>query len=570
MAAKGKGTGMGGCCCGGCRAVPSDPREGAGGLQNVIEIQQRCCRCIPKQVCISTTYGGVTTQNLVAKGCGDATYDGDPIQYTTTVDIDDESYALNFRLSVIDGQCYWAWDIPDLSLSDQTLIDQTDEADPETCTHGMTASQCATLSESWTVIDPALEISINEVATLDLQDMVECAGCKCICECMCISIYSRNAETGIFTLVGSNDVVCAVFSRETVSGCGDASFYDLPWIASWVSHGWTISLGDQYDKQVGSHTLVSGTETISGSCTMRDAVWIGDGNEHLIEGETVQVIYEWDIEYRIAKSVKWLGRSYDETSSIEFHGWNWTTSAWDLLSTVDGRPVSTDINRILSHALDSDYTGTAADEGIVKIRLTVQDGTALHTDMIRIVTGECCALTLTPPESVTLEEPAARVPLTLTNACPSPNPFWEVVEDDGTEWFISAGCSWCGGTCGTVATSCCPRPIGNTLFAEITVDCPTCAPATFSVPLSSDGTGALWTGSAVVCGLTFLVNFSCAASGWSISVNNGPCTFSGLASSVDCDEFTVTFGGTLGGGLGCCGPTGDPMISPSIGIVVFE
>lgn len=571
MAAKAKGTGMGGCCCGGCRTTPSDPREGAGGLQNVIEMQQYCCRCIPKQVCISVTYDGVTTLALVPKGCGDATYEGDAIQYTTMIDIEGVSYALNFRLSVIDEQCYIGWDIPDLELSDSTLIDQEDLADPETCTHGMRARQCATFGESWTVIDPALEISINEVATLDLKDLVECAGCTCLCECMCISVASRNPETGIFTIVGSNEIECAVLSRETVSGCGDSSFYDTPWIASWVSHGWTITLGDQYDRQISTHTLLSGTESISGTCTVRDAVWIGDGNEHAIEGETVQVEYEWDIEYRIAKSVKWLGRSYDENSSIEFHAWNWVTSAWDLIATVAGRPVSTDINRIMFKALDADYTGTAANEGVVKIRLTVQDGSALHTDMIRITTGDCCELILTPPESVTLEAMPARIPLTGLNACPSPNPFWQVTEDDDTEWFISASCNWCGTSCGTISTACCPRPLGNQLFAEVTLGCPTCAPATLVVPLSSDGSGAIWEGEVTVCSQTLSLSFSCEGDAWHITalLSNG-CNWAGDASSADCEMFTVTFGGEMSGGLGCCGPTGGEGSTVTIGIVVIE
>lgn len=565
-----KGAGQGGCCCGGCRTPPSDPRAGAGALEKVIEARQRCCTCIPKQVCISVAYDGVTTLALVPKGCGDATYEGDPIQYRTTFVMDDESYTLNFRFSVVDELCYLAWDIPELELSDSTLIDHSDLANPEECNHGMISRQCAHFGESWTVIDPALEIAINEVDSLDLQDLIECAGCICICNCMCISIYSRNSTTGIFTLVGSNDVVCSTFSREAVSGCGITEFYHTPWIASWVSHGWTISIGDMYDRQISTHTVVSGTESVSGTCTVRDAVWLGDGNEHTIEGESIQVVYEWELEHRIAKSFKWVGRSYDEGSVVRFDAWNWVTSAWDLVTSVGGRPVTTPINRAKVINLAASYTGTGVDEGKVKLRLTAHYATALHTDMLRITTGECCALTLTPPESITLEEPPARIPLTLTNACPSPNPFWQVTEDDGTEWYISASCSWCGGTCGTVATTCCPRPLGNNLFAEVTLGCPTCAPIPIAVPLVSGGTGAIWSGTVTICSQTLTVTFSCTETGWHINVTLGTCTYSGTATSVDCDTFTVTFGGILGGGLGCCGPTGDPFATPSIGIMVFE
>jgi hypothetical protein len=571
MVAKGKGTGMGGCCCGGCRTPPSDARSSVGTTQSIIEIQQYCCRCIPKQVCISVTYNDVTSLALVPKGCGSATYLGDPIQYTTLISIDGNSHALNFRLSVIDEQCYLMWDIPSLDLSSQTLIDQDDVVYSEACNHGMRARGCAEFGGTWTVVDPALIISISDVPSLDLQDKIECAGCKCLCDCLCISIGSRNAITGSFTIHGSNEVVCSVFSREFVSGCGNSSFYQTPWLASWSSNGWKIEVGDQYDRQLDTYTIVSGSEAVTSPCTVRDAVWIGDKKEHSITGSSIQVIYDFSIEHRKAKSVKWLGRSYDEGSTIRFDMWNWVTSEWDFLTTVDGRPVTTTINRAMFENLDPKYTGTAANEGKVRVRLTVHYGTALHTDMIRIVTGECCAFKLIPPVEIVLKEPPERIPLTGINACPSPNAFWQLTQDDDTEWFISAGCSWCGGSCGTVATACCPRPLGRNLFAEVTLGCPTCAPTTISVPLTSTGAGAIWTGSTTVCSQTLTLNFSCQGTAWHISalISNG-CNWNGDASAVDCETFTVSFGGTMTGGLGCCGPSGGMGSSVSIGITVFE
>lgn len=570
MVTKGKGTGQGGCCCGGCRTPPVDPRAGVGGLQRVIAAQQYCCRCIPKQVCITVeSYFGIS-QYLVSKGCGDATYDGDPIQYQTNIMIDGEDYLLNIRLSVIDEQCYITWDIPDLDLTGSRLIDPEEQSAEGVCRHGMTAKACSEFGGEWEVLSPAFTLTISDPPSLSLKDLIECAGCDCLCECLCISIYSRNSTTGIFTLVGSNDVICGVLSKETVSGCGDSTFYDTPYIASWESNGWVISLGDQYERQIQDYALISGTESVTSPCTVRDAVWIGDGNEHSIEGDTIQVIYNWSIEHRIAKSVKWNGRSYNENSIVRFEAWNWDTSTWVQIKTMDGRPITTTINRGMLTNLDAVYTGTGYDEGKVKIRLTVIDGTELHTDMIRLVTSECCSFTLTPPIYVEFEDPIARIPLTGTNACPSPNPFWNITDIDDTEWFISASCSWCGGTCGTVATSCCPRPIGNTLFAEVTIGCPTCAPSIIVVPLLSSGTGAIWDGEVTVCSQTLQISFSCTGDAWHISVTFGPCNYSGDATSTDCDAFTVTFGGTLGGGLGCCGPTGDPFVNPSIGITVIE
>ena len=566
MVAKAKGAGQGGCCCGGCRTPPTDPRP---GVLEVEKIQQYCCRCIPKNVCVSVVSGDTTTQRLVSRGCSTSPYEGDPIQYTTTVIVEGVSRTINFRFSVRDDLCYLTWDIPALSLDDEMLIDHTVASDPYACSHGMNSASCAEFGGTWEVLSPPLTITISDPPTLDLKDMIECAGCGCICKCMCISIWSQDPEEGLLTRVVSNEIVCGELTRYDVSGCGDSTFQKTPWRANWSSGGWEISIGDQWEHPIHTSTLVSGTESISGTCTVRDATWKGDGLEHSIEGETIEVIYEWSIEHRIAKRFKWVGRSYDETSVVSIQAWNWIGSEWEEIASVAGRPITTTINRAQAELLTSDYTGTGADLGIVRIRLTVTYGTELHTDLILIGVSECCAMELTAPYPIELAETPERIILNADQGCPSPEPLWQVRDVDDVLWTIAASCSWCGGTCGSRSTDCCARPISRILYAEVTIGCATC-PNPIGVILNAGVTGVIWEGTTpVIVDCTQLtIELTCGGSSWHIEVQSGACHYSGDSTAVDCDPLSIDFAGTLSGGIGCC-PT-DPFAVTSISITVIE
>ena len=567
---KRKGAGAGGCCCGGCKQSPGI--RTAGEQQLIPAVQQYCCRCIPSQICLTVTQGSYDTQTiLVERICAPAE---DDIQYTTTIDVSGVERVFNVRLLIVDELCYISWDIPALSLSDTVLIDQNEAPTAYVCTHGMTQKKCVEFGGEWTVVSPAMTITIEEPASLDLKGNVECGGCNCHCDCLCMSIYSRNATTGVFTLVGTNEIVCSVKTQTYLDACGDPEFLLGPAYYSWTSNGWTITLGDQSEYWFDSYTIVTGTEGSLGACAGADgakyATAKGDGIEHIITDAGAQVIYDFELDYRTAIYLKWVGRSYTETSSILFEAWNWSTLAWVTVETMDGRPVTTSINRGFQTALDAAYTGTGADDGKVRIRLTLVDGTEMRTDMLHVVANECCAWRLTPPGDVTLLADPTTVPLVFPNECPSPSAFWSLEGYDGTEWYVSAECSWCGGLCGVNINGCCPRVLPNILFAEIDLTCPTCSTTTISLPLVSDGTGSIWSGTVTVCGGDMLVTFLCSGTAWHITVTLNSCTFDADETSSTCDPLLVTFSGTLGGGLGCCGPSGDPFATPNISITVIE
>lgn len=560
--AKGKGAGRGGCCCGACRSVPTKINAATA---EVIEIQQKCCRCIPKNICFAVSIGEDTFYSFAHLGCV-SDDGGDPIQYTGSITIDGELRQYKVRLSVRYDECYITWDIAALDWYGERLIDHSETADPYQCNHGQLTSACAQFGGIWEVGE--YTISIAEPAVLEVVDLLGCGGCNCMCDCLCISVYSRNSA-GVYTLYGTNEIVCSTITDRIEAGCGEADHFVFPKVATWESNGWTIRLGNQNEHPITTHIVHSGVEQTSPGCNTRAAVWKGDGFSHDISGATIDVEYRFDIDLNTALELKWVGRSHDENSVITFLAYNWVSEEWDFVASVDGRQDDVDINRALKANLEPEHTGTDDNDGLVYIRLTVAYGTDLITDMIRVVSDACCGFELAPPESVTLVDPPAKI-VFGAETCPNPSAFWELLDTDDNEWFISANCSWCGSTCGTVATDCCPRPLGPTLFIEIALNCPTCAPAIIALPIQSGVTLGIWSGETQVCGQTLQASFSCSGGSWSLLLNLGTCTWSGTADSVECDPFSIDFSGTLSGGLGCCGPTGDPFATPTFSATVFE
>jgi len=570
----GKGTGQGGCCCGSCMSPPGDTRIGAGSYENVRPVQQYCCRCIPKTICVAVTQAGVTQTKVVPRYCLDTTYIGDPIQYRTSAEIDGVLRTINIRL-IVSGdpkQCYIGWDVVDRSLSGTILIDP--EVPATTCNHNLEPKVCSEFGGTWTVVatvdnelNSDLTIIIGEPPTVEIANVFECAGCNCICKCMCISVWSQIEN--LITIIGSNEIACATTEYLDLAGCGVAAFRQISWLR-WVSNGWTITLGERSEWPPYTRTINSGTETITGTCAFADAVWFGsDVNKHTITGTNAQIIYDWELDYRVAKSFKWVGLTRDENATLTFDAWNWITSAWVTITTSEGRPATTSIPRAVAPKLTAAYTGTGADKGKVRIRLTT-DGSVIITDMLRVVTSECCALTLTPPEGVTPTTPLARIELTGTNACPDPKPFWTFTDTTGTIWSVAAECSWCDGKCGSGITECCARPLPRFLFAEVMLDCVNC-PGAFVIPLDSGGSGSgPWSGSVTWCGMTIDLSFACGGSGWEISGNVGSCTYSASPAPGSCDPLNVAFSALTSGGLGCCGPAGDPFAVPTISGTIIE
>lgn len=563
--AKAKGTGSGSCCCGGCWIPPTDPR--AATTADIIDVQQYCCRCIPRYLCatISGATGYDSSSVLLTRFCG-ADYEGSPIQYAGSISWDGVLVTIRVRLTVVYEVCYIEWEIPDEGESGSIAIDHSQYASEYDCAAGMTTEACVNFGGTWELSDRTLTLAPPSM--LDIASNIDCAGCSCMCRCLCMSIASQESG-GNFSITGSNEVVCAVLTETEYFNC-DSSRSEILKTSGWTSNGWMVRLVGGVDEPPLSRTVNTGTETSFAPCSITDLLRSGDGDAHEIADDagTVLVTYRWDIDERTPLSIRWLGRSHDEYSTVEFEAYNWTTTSWDSLGTVAGRAGAVAVNRFFKSDLGTDYVGTGLDEGTVDIRIRATGCSELQTDLLRLTTTRCCKLELIPPESVVPTTTLEKFDLSLTGNCANPFKFWNFEDESGTTWYISIDCSWCDGTCGTVSTECCPRPVSRTLFAEVTIDCPTCIESPFVVPLIGDG--SIWDGEATHCAVPFNVSLACEGNAWTISVEGaGACSFSGTADTTDCDPFNLTFSGTFGGGVGCCGPFGG-AVTPAISITVIE
>lgn len=562
----GKGSGQTGCCCGGCWAPPTDPRGAT--TADIIEVQQYCCRCIPKYLCAIVSEAGYDDASvLMTRNCsGD--YAGDPIQYSGTIRTRNGDLTLKVRLSVIYEQCYVTYEIAETGDSGTRLIDHSVTASQYDCAAGMTTEACVNFGGEWTLEDTRT-LTISPPHTFDIGSNVRCAGCSCICKCMCISVASQDGD-GNITIVGSNENACAVVSVREVTNCAGDKIDELKY-ATWTAGDWSVQLDGSDTAAPDTRTINAGTETTFAPCTITQILRFVDDEVHEIAAVsgTVNVVYEWNIDDKTPLSMRWIGRSHDENSVLTISAYNWTLATYETLGTVNGVATGSDRNRMFNDLLDADNVGTGADLGKVRIRLLADYADDLITDLLIIKTTSCCKLELIPPGSVIPTATLAKVDLSATGFCPEVFNFWQFEDEAGTLWYVSIDCAWCGGLCGSVSTDCCGRPVSRTLFAEVTIGCGSCE-GTATVPLFSDAAGTIWEGTGTHCNLPLNVSLSCAGGFWSISVEGaGACSFADTAGSVDCDPFYLTFAGRFAGGIGCCG-VGSVDTDVSISIVVFE
>ena len=569
LVSKPKGIGAAGCCCGGCATKPMDERSGQAESHRIL--QNTCCRCIPNTICITVAETGYDTQSIVVhRLCGTTVYTGHAIQYTASVKVSGTFRTLHVRMFVIYGECYIGWDIPALSIEDSDLVDRTV---PSTiCNLNMEPKKCSEFGGSW--VSGALTITIAEAPSKNVKDLIKCGGCSCICDCMCLSIWNR-AGNSIWTIAQSNATVCSVLTEYYRSGCGVTELYKIGNALSWSIDGWVMSLGGNDEFPVYQATIDVGTESLSGSCDLVAATLKTDSFLHIIDGDLSQVTYDIDVKYNIALGYKWVGTSKNESSVLTIAAYDWVSSTWVTKDTLNGRADAETIELVSVKTLGPEFTGTGLDEGEVRIRLTTT-GDRIETNLLFATVSECCALTLTPPESVVLTSPLPRY--VITTECPTVTPSWSFVDYSGTEWNFAAECRWCGGNCGSKITTCCARPLPRFLFAEVVISCPGCVGVPFTVPLDAGPTGSIWSGCTKLCNSTgngFCLSLTCSSGIWTAQVTLAPgaCTLDGVtvnATSASCDPVSLVFSGVLKFGLGCCGVAGTPFDTPGISITVIE
>lgn len=580
-----KGTGTGGCCCGACRVVPRDRRL---STQDVQEIQHQCCRCIPLAVCLKVDEGGLDVFSKVLFALCDANtaFDGAPILYTGAFEVRQKVVTINIRYTAYGDECRLTWDIPELSLSGDKLIDHGIAAtNPETCAEQKTQS-CCEFGHQWIVAADAsggeFTITLTESDTVSVKEAKDCCGCGCICDCVCMSVRTRTEGAG-FTYTGDTHLACSEPEITEPATCGGVTIHEKPGL-KWVADGWTVRMAGQRDHHVDTATILKGNE-IPLACDLFFVLWNGDDVIHQIDdaGDGISVVYDFILDNgKDALEAKWVGRSVDEMSTVEIYAWDWVASEWDLLSFVGGRPAGIDIDQALVIPLEPIHTGSGANEGQVRIKFDVINGSTLKNDLLRLVTGSQCELELVPPYGIPdepdawLSEAGWRRSLAFPNNCPDPKAVWEFTIDD-TDYLVGWECSWCGGECGDFAP-CCNRPLPNLLTASVVLGCPGECGQEVEIILRST-TGAVWEGTGIGCeDAPFHGILTCTGDAvnpsWTFDLTSGlgGCSFSGSASGEDvtCNPLRLAFSGEFGAGIGCCGAAGDPFVFPPINVVVTE
>lgn len=562
----GKGQGQGGCCCGGCWAPPTDPR--AATTADIIEVQQYCCRCIPKYLCATVSETGYDDASvLMTRNCS-ADYAGDPIQFTGLIRTRTGDLSLTIRLSVSDGTCLITYEIDETGDNGNRVIDHGEAAAEGDCAAGMTTAACVKFGGEWTLLD-ARTLVVTPPETFDIAENIRCSGCSCICKCICISVASE-AGDGAITIVGSNEVACAVVDTREVTNCAGDKIDEVKY-ATWTAGDWMVQLDADDTYAPDTRTVVTGTETSFSPCTITQLLRFYDQETHDITAasNSVNLVYEWNIGDKTPLAIRWMGRSHNEGSVVTIEAYNWDSATYETLGTESGVASGSELIRMFNDILDASHVGTGGDAGKVRIRLKADYCTDLSTDLLILKTTSCCELELIPPGTVVPTTTLEKVDLSQEGFCPGVFKFWQFTDEDDTIWYVAIDCAWCGSKCGSVSTECCGRPVSRTLFAEVSIGCGSCE-GTAVVPLVSDAGGTLWEGTGTHCGQDLTVSLSCSGGFWSITVEGaGACSFSDTAGSVDCDPFYLTFLGRFAGGIGCCGP-GSMDTDVSISIVVFE
>lgn len=591
------------CCCGGCWEPPHD---GSATTAAIIKVQQFCCKCVPKYLCAALTpvYPGTGTSSstgtqftnlddaatvLLEKYCPPQQNSNTPIQYSGNLLVNGSDRQVIVRFGINENnECYLEWEIASLDLSGSRLIDHTETG---TGTHCQKTKACFDFGGEWYVDDQTI-FSLKVPNTLDISKHINCSSCKCMCSCLCVSVASKSAN-GAITIEGSNQIVCSEIQELTFTNCSESQT-EIVKSAVWQYDGWVFELSGTDDWPFNNYALLTGTEQEKLCEDITKLLRFNDSEFHHLTSDNgvVEIVYEASVPIENKPiSFKWFGQVANENSNYSFFVFNWDTNTWTHIRSFAGRPDNPAVNKYFRHILVNGQSGVVNDKNTVRVRIIAQNALSLKTDSFRLKTTKCCEIKVHPKPGILLpgqnngtgsstgsfengeisflsSNNLAPVPLVTPTTCPSIFKFWNFVDTNDTEWYVTIDCSWCSGKCGTVATSCCSKPTPRVLIAEVSISCPNCQ-SPFSVLLNSS-TGAIWEGTGLHCNQQFNVTFSCSGSSWAISVSgSGACSYSGSAEAVSCDPMYVVFNGYFGGGIGCCG-VGSMDTSVPISITVFE
>jgi len=498
--------------------------------------------------------------------------------------------------------CWLTWDIPALGISGERLMDHEElhDAGPyceEPCQE-KTAACCDFGGEWLDVANPygnAVSIRIAKAPLISLRDEIGCGCCSCICKCACLSVYTRNnneVDGGTFTGATNSGLRCSELVVVEATACDGRVVIPSSGSVTWEesTSGFQVVLKGKESTALDSYFVDTGTE-VTPTCDVHFLLLGADSEVHEITGASGSVVARYIFDTKTpqpASRFAWAGWSEGEDSSIQFEAWNWTTGEWDSVGApVEGRPPGYSIPRYVLYDLDAEHTGTGANEGFVRLRVTGTNADRVINDMIRIDSPNSCKLHMVPPDGVgTITGTIDPVEFGELNDCPVPSRGAQWAFTDTTnnyDYIVNWECSICNDGCGTQAAGgcCAGSPVAGVLLAEVVLGCAggSGCDSAFYIPLIRPFTGSIWTGVISRCGHdNVTMTLTCQSDGvggqeWLVNFSGiGSCSFSGTApgNAEDCPPLDLTFSGNYASGIGCCGTGGGAIVTIPITINITE
>lgn len=578
-------------CCGGC-GIP--PRDQNSPLDAIPSMAMYCCGCIPRAICLSISSNTGDLIKIIAPiDCSPPPDDPEPVMYSVDVPINDQMMTFNFRFH-IEGSpeklCYFCLDVPGVSGSICVLVDRSYAVD-----------FCSTFRGVWTLNTSSfgnghyssLSVTTSVADNVDLRQCdclaittdcenvfpvgpSGCNGCDCVCRCVCFTVIKLDPnDPGVSTeeVCLSEEELCVPVIPYSNS-CGGVSA-----IASWTrTDGWTCTISDELR---GGAVLSFGSFVLEKGSASGNPIDVLNCLRNQTLLLTPDISGEIDAEYWLYSDSSqpqmdltvWA-KTQDWGALVDVLAFNWATSEWGLIGTIDGTDSSAPFlpTTMVLSSDQTDNSGVSGHKGRSAFRFRSSTAARIELGVLIASVPRCCYVFLDPPAEFAFNSPPAPIPLKFPLTCPDLSLYWGLTTTQGVMYGIGVNCQNCGECAGVAAPLCCPEPIPRFLTASATLSCPNGC-ADFVVPLISSAGTALWDGvlQEVFCGNQIQLSFACIGEGqFSLGGQGAACSLVVLyVVSVSCNPFRVEFSVEFTGGLGCCGPS-DPFLTPSGTIVVTE
>lgn len=577
------------CCCGGCADPPRDP----GLIQNAVQpLQQYCCNCIPKELCVGFSCydeenpfitGNVTTWPRRMR-CAPG-YEDEPTEpyYSGRIYFNGGSADGELFFKVVDGVCYLCLVSEDLGLYrtggttttdymgsvDGTVTEVGTGPGPFETRYSGTGSGSVSGGASGPIsatIDISTEVFlgatitylINITGSLNLTISGQWNGTT--------SDFFNGPVTDTDPTITADSVECTLTNQ---SGSATFDFSGSP------PHPWSVEFTvtiecdrptacieiTEYDRDILCPQCEQCPDIIDDLFVVMPLdVWPCFGHLRIRPANNVS--------FRRLPPCDGCPRTYDSCQNCREHcGGCGCICKCACITISRGGLLHTE-----TVCIDDDFKYTTVGDGenfagwVIGVNPNYENGCC---ELWLEATGD--AIIANPDNNFPLEVPIGRAD--LLNPCPRPHGEWRFFEygaEPGRDIVrVLFDCTDCGSGCFVNAGGCCDEQIPK-LPRVVNADCSGCCDD-FSFPLIYDTIDGVWQGTSGptdMCDHALTLRLSCNGSpdvtGWRLTLvgagQSGPCIDVSVDSDVTsaCDPLNLVFS-VPANGIGCCGLMGGTL-----------